>query len=60
LTQNTSWKNVEKALENLIKHNMLDFEKVYCSDIEFLKELIRPTGFYNQKAKTLKLHQSYF
>jgi len=60
LTQNTSWKNVEKALENLIKHNMLDFEKVYCSDIEFLKELIRPAGFYNQKAKTLKAVSKLF
>ena len=60
LTQNTSWKNVEKALENLINHNMLDFEKIYSSDIELLKELIKPAGFYNQKAKTLKAVSKLF
>ncbi|WP_297889063.1 endonuclease [Sulfurihydrogenibium sp.] len=54
LTQNTSWSNVEKSLENLISANCLNFECLVDIDLEVLKNLIKPSGFYNQKAKTLK------
>ncbi len=54
LTQNTSWKNVEKALENLVSAKILSLEDVLEIDEEFFKNLIRPAGFYNQKAKRLK------
>ncbi|WP_292459823.1 endonuclease III domain-containing protein [Methanothermococcus sp.] len=54
LTQNTSWKNVEKALENLKKENLIDEKKILSMDIEKLKELIKPAGFYNIKAERLK------
>lgn len=55
LTQNTSWKNVEKAIIKLNKENLIDIEKIYSIDIEKLKELIRPAGYYNQKAERLKI-----
>ncbi len=54
LTQNTSWSNVEKSLENLISANCLNFDCILNIDLETLKMLIKPSGFYNQKAKTLK------
>ncbi len=54
LTQNTSWKNVEKAIENLIKANLTSFERILQTDDKTLANAIRPSGFYNQKAKTLK------
>lgn len=54
LTQNTSWSNVEKSIENLIKSNCLSFKCIVNIDIDILKNLIKPSGFYNQKAKTLK------
>ena len=54
LTQNTSWKNVEKSIENLIKNNLLSFEKLEKISEEELKNLIKPSGFYNQKSKTIK------
>jgi endonuclease-3 related protein len=54
LTQNTSWKNVEKAIENLKRENLIDEGKILEIDIEKLKELIRPAGFYNIKAERLK------
>ncbi|HEV09074.1 MAG TPA: endonuclease, partial [Sulfurihydrogenibium azorense] len=60
LTQNTSWKNVEKSLENLISYGCLSFECIKNIDIEILKKLIKPSGFYNQKAKTLKLLANLF
>jgi len=54
LTQNTSWKNVEKSLENLKRYGELSLEFVRKVSLEKLKELIRPSGFYNQKAIRLK------
>ena len=54
LTQNTNWPNVEKALENLKTEKMLDIKKISEIKIEHLKKLIRPSGFFNQKAIRLK------
>lgn len=54
LTQNTSWKNVEKALENLKREGELSLEFVRSTTLEKLKELIKPSGFFNQKAIRLK------
>ena len=55
LTQNTAWTNAEKALTNLIKKNMIDPGIISNIDQEELAELIRPSGYYNQKAKKLKI-----
>jgi len=53
LTQNTNWKNVEKAISNLRKEKLLFPKKILSTNIGHLKELIRPAGFYNQKASRL-------
>lgn len=53
LTQNTSWKNVEKALHNLKEAKILKLEKMLKTKPETLAELIRPSGYYNLKAKRL-------
>ncbi len=55
LTQNTSWKNVEKAIACLKRDNLVDFSKIASVDAEKLALLIKPSGYYNQKAKRLKL-----
>jgi endonuclease-3 related protein len=54
LTQNTSWKNVEKAIANLKALDMLDCEKIASSNSSQLGEVIRPSGFYMQKAHRLQ------
>lgn len=54
LTQNTSWKNVEKAIKNLEKFNFLNKEAIKQLNEEELGELIRSSGYYKQKAKKLK------
>ena len=52
LTQNTTWKNVEKSLANLQGYTTLEaFLELGEAD---LKERIRPSGFYNQKAPRLR------
>ncbi|MFH2027566.1 MAG: endonuclease [Nanoarchaeota archaeon] len=59
LTQNTNWKNVEKALHNLSKNNLLDLDKISKAKKERLGELIRPAGYYNQKSERLKIIADY-
>ncbi|HID47494.1 MAG TPA: endonuclease III domain-containing protein [Methanothermococcus okinawensis] len=54
LTQNTSWRNVERAIDNLRRYNLLDEEKILDTSIEVLKDLIRVAGFYNIKSRRLK------
>ncbi|RUM45553.1 MAG: 3-methyladenine DNA glycosylase [Hydrogenimonas sp.] len=55
LTQNTKWQKVEEALENLRTLEALTIEGLANLDEELLREAIRPAGFYNTKAKRLKL-----
>jgi len=59
LTQNTSWKNVEKALYNLSKNNLISIKKISKIRQEKLARLIRPSGYYNQKAERLKIIAGY-
>lgn len=55
LTQNCAWKNVEKAIKNLKKARVLSPKKLLSLPLSKLKKLIKPAGFYNQKAKRLKM-----
>lgn len=64
LTQNTSWKNVEKALLNLKRENYLEPSRLREMEIELLTELIRSAGFTTSKPRRLKtlvehLYQEY-
>lgn len=54
LTQSTSWKNVEKAIQNLKQNDALDIRSIYTMEQDRLAELIRSSGFYNIKANRLK------
>ncbi|MHC5084254.1 MAG: endonuclease III domain-containing protein [Planctomycetota bacterium] len=54
LTQNTNWKNVEKAITNLKSAGCLAPEKLNALPIQKLAELIRPAGYFNIKAQRLK------
>jgi len=54
LTQNTNWRNVETAIASLKAADMLDAERIATCDTARLGELIRASGFFNQKAVRLK------
>ncbi|MBU3958283.1 MAG: endonuclease III domain-containing protein [Candidatus Omnitrophica bacterium] len=54
LTQNTNWLNVEKAINNLRKHKLLEQRKLYRLSEKRLAALIKPTGYFNIKAQRLK------
>ena len=45
LTQNTSWKNVEIAIENLNKENLIDIRKLKKIDKKKLARLIKSSGY---------------
>lgn len=55
LAQNTSWKNVEKALLNLHSAGKLSPEKILSLPLSELESRIRPAGYFRQKARRLKL-----
>ena len=54
LTQNTSWKAVERSLANLRAAGALTLEGLRSTPVEDLSILIRPTGFHTRKAPALK------
>ncbi len=54
LTQNTNWKNVEKAIENLKRENLLTPDKIVTCPKAKLEKIIKPAGFFRQKAEYLK------
>jgi len=53
LTQQTKWQKVEKSLKNLKNSNINSLEDIARLDTKTLSILIKPSGFYNTKAKYL-------
>lgn len=54
LTQNTNWLNVIRAIDNLRNAGVLSYELLLALSPENLAELIRPSGYYNVKARRLR------
>ncbi len=54
LTQNTNWGNVERAINNLKEAGELSPTAIYKMRQDKLARLIRPSGYFNIKAKRLK------
>jgi endonuclease-3 related protein len=53
-TQNTAWTNVELALANLRAANLLSIEGIRRVPLPDLERMIRPSGYFRQKAQRLK------
>jgi len=54
LTQNTNWKNVERAIDNLRRADLLEPAALYEVPPEELEELIRPAGYFRVKTRRLR------
>ncbi|HEY1271463.1 MAG TPA: hypothetical protein VGF08_05740 [Terriglobales bacterium] len=54
LTQNTSWTNVEQALQRMRSAGVLSLAGVRRTRTSGLERLIRPAGYFRQKARRLK------
>jgi endonuclease III related protein len=59
LTQNTAWTNVEKALANLRSARLLSVSGIRRASVTELERLIRPAGYFRQKAKRLKMFVTF-
>lgn len=60
LTQNTNWKNVERAIGNLKAANLFSPAQMLELPHQKLANLIKPSGYYNQKAKKIKNFLKFF
>jgi endonuclease III related protein len=59
LTQNTAWTNVEKAMANLRSAGVLSVKGIRQTPLAELEQLIRPSGYFRQKARRLKTFVEY-
>ena len=54
LTQNVSWQNAERAIFTLKNEDLLSPYALLRTPDDILGELIRPSGYFNAKAKKIK------
>ena len=54
LTQNTSWTNVGRAMQSLRAAEVLSVEGIRDTPLHELERLVRPSGYFRQKARRLK------
>ncbi len=54
LTQNTNWSNVERAIANLRTGRVLSVSGLRSIPLRRLETLVRPSGYFRQKARKLK------
>lgn len=59
LTQNTNWTNVARALEGLKQEGKLTAEALAVMPEEELARWLRPTGYFNVKARRVKNFLAY-
>ena len=59
LTQAVSWRNVELAIRNLEDAKCIDVDSLNDISLDELSLLIKPSGYHNAKAKTLKAFAEY-
>lgn len=59
LTQNTSWANVEKALENLRRDSLLSLATLLRLPPARLAPRLRPSGYFRQKTRTVRRFLSH-
>lgn len=60
LTQNIAWKNVDTALSALKTRGILDPASLRRMRLRALAGIIRPTGYYNQKAIKIKNFMAWY
>lgn len=59
LTQNTSWLNAARALKRLRQAGRLSLSGLRSTDQSELESLIRPAGFFRQKARAIRNFLDY-
>lgn len=60
LTQNTSWKNVEAALEALYEETRFSAEEILDLNLEELARIIHSSGYHRQKSKKIRKFLEFY
>jgi endonuclease-3 related protein len=60
LTQNTAWVNVERAIANLSGAGVLDPQAIVALPEADLAVLLRPSGYFNVKARRLRAFCAWY
>ncbi len=60
LTQNTSWTNVVKGIENLKANQALDPQAIVDTHAKRLAKWLTPVGYFNVKARRLKNYCTWY
>ncbi len=60
LTQNTAWVNVEQAIANLESQNSLHPQKILDAALPDLAGWLRPSGYFNVKARRLRNYCQWY
>jgi len=60
LTQNTAWSNASRAIERLNEESLVSPRALVDLDERSLARIIRSAGYFNQKAKRLKILAGFF
>mgnify|MGYP002624965806 CR=1 FL=1 len=60
LVQNTSWKNVERAIDNLRHAKLLDARRLLDATASVLEQHLHPAGYFRVKARRLQSLMQYF
>lgn len=55
LTQQSKWEKVEQSMQNLRIAGIDSLKSIAECSLEYLADYIKPSGFYNTKAKNLKI-----
>jgi endonuclease III related protein len=59
LTQNTSWRGVERSIANLVEHGVMNLKGLRVIQEDELRALIRPSGYMVRKAAAIKAFVSF-
>jgi endonuclease-3 related protein len=59
LTQNTSWRSVERSIANLVEHGVMNLNGLRAIQEDELRVLIRPSGYMVRKAAAIKAFVSF-
>ena len=60
LTQNTAWTNVEKTIANLKATDFLHAKTIANAKLTSIAKRIKPSGYFNVKAKRLKKYCEWY
>lgn len=60
LTQNTAWENARRALASLRKNGLIDPTALRRTGLDDLAQIIRSSGYFNQKARKLRMLAEFF